>query len=144
MKDVLMNLYLLWGSLQDIKEKKISFIYLRIGAVSSFLFFIKQRIDQDWDLMDVFLSFVPGLIFLFMAKVSKDKIGVGDGWLFLIIAGWCGLEATWGIWYGSLFLSAFFSIAMVVLKKYKMQSQLPFIPFVWVAHLLLWSLHYGS
>ena len=94
--------------------------------------------------MVVFLSLVPGLIFLLIAKVSKEKIGLGDGWLFLIIAAWVGTETTWIIWYGSLLLSALFSIVMVILKKYKMQSQLPFIPFIWLAHLFLWSLNYGN
>lgn len=144
MKHGLMNLYLLWGTLQDMKEKKISRTYLRIGAILSLLFFIGEGARQDLNVMVVFLSLVPGLIFLLIAKVSKEKIGLGDGWLFLIIAAWVGTETTWTIWYGSLLLSALFSIVMVVLKKYKMQSQLPFIPFIWLTHLLLWSLNHGS
>ena len=63
MKHGLMNLYLLWGTLQDIKEKKISLIYLRIGAILSLLFFIGERTRQDLNVMVVFLSLVPGLIF---------------------------------------------------------------------------------
>lgn len=144
MKHGLLNLYLLWGTLQDIKEKRISFLYLRIGVILSLLFFIGEGIHLDLNVMVVFLSLVPGLIFLLIAKVSKEKIGLGDGWLFLIIAAWVGTETTWIIWYGSLLLSALFSIVMVILKKYKMQSQLPFIPFIWLAHLFLWSLNYGN
>ena len=144
MKHGLLNLYLLWGTLQDIKEKKISRTYLRIGAILSLLFFIGEGNRQNLNMMVVFLSLVPGLIFLLIAKVGKEKIGLGDGWIFLIMAGWMGAEITWTIWYISLILSAFFSFVMMVLKKYKMQSQLPFIPFVWMAHLFLWSINHGS
>ena len=63
MKHGLLNLYLLWGTLQDIKEKRISFLYLRIGVILSLLFFIGEGIHQDLNVMVVFLSLVPGLIF---------------------------------------------------------------------------------
>lgn len=138
MKDVWMNLYLLWGTLQDIKEKKISITYLRVGAIGSVLFFIKERMQHQWNVIDIILSLVPGLVFLFIAKASKEKIGFGDGWLFLIIAGWMGTEITWKLWQSSLLLSSFFSFAMLMLKKYKLQNQIPFIPFVWLAHLMIW------
>lgn len=144
MKHGIMNLYLLWGTLQDIKEKRISRTYLGIGMILSLLFFIGEEKYKDFNVIVVCLSFIPGLIFLLVAKVSKEKIGLGDGWLFLIVAGWMGLEDTWTIWSHSLLLSAVFSIAMLVLKKYKMQSQLPFIPFIWLAHLFLWSINHGS
>jgi leader peptidase (prepilin peptidase)/N-methyltransferase len=112
--------------------------------ILSLLFFIGEEKYKDFNVIVVCLSFIPGLIFLLVAKVSKEKIGLGDGWLFLIVAGWIGTGDTWTIWAHSLLLSTFFSIVMLVLKKYKLQSQLPFIPFIWLAHLFLWSTNHGS
>ena len=93
---------------------------------------------------EVVLSFVPGTIFLLVGKVSKEKIGYGDGWLFLIIACWLGMRETWELWQVSLFLCSLFSFVILLAKKINSKHCMPFIPFVWLAHLLLWIMIYGS
>ena len=144
MKNLLMNLYLMWGTMEDLKEKKISLTYLKIGAILGILFFIREMKNQDLSVINVFLSFLPGMIFLLIAKITKEKIGYGDGWLFLIISCWMGTMKTWALWQTSLLLSSVFSIVMLITQKCKMKSHIAFVPFVWLAHLLLWSLNYGK
>lgn len=144
MKQILMNLYLLWGAIQDLKEKKISMIYLKVGVVLGLLFFMGEIQRQNISIEEVLLSFLPGILFLFVAKLSGEKIGFGDGWLFLIVACWLGMRETWALWQISLVLSSIFSFVMLIAKKYSRNYCLAFVPFVWLAHLLLWSLYYGK
>ena len=139
-----MNLYLLWGAIQDLKEKKISMIYLKVGVVLGLLFFMGEIQRQNISIEEVLLSFLPGILFLFVAKLSGEKIGFGDGWLFLIVACWLGMRETWALWQISLVLSSIFSFVMLITKKYSRSHCMAFVPFVWLAHLLLWSLYYGK
>ena len=144
MKQILMNLYLFWGAIQDLKEKKISLIYLKVGVILGVMFFTGEIKRQNLTVEEIILSFLPGLIFLFVAKISREKIGVGDGWLFLIVASWLGSKETWALWQMSLILSSIFSLVMLITKKYSSSYCIAFIPFVWLSHLLLWSLYYGK
>ena len=144
MKQILMNLYLLWGAIQDLKEKKISLVYLKVGVVLGLLFFIGEIKRQNLIVGEITLSFLPGIMFLFVAKISREKIGVGDGWLFLIVACWLGAKETWALWQMSLVLSSIYSFVMLITKKYSFSYCIAFVPFVWLAHLLLWSLYYGK
>ena len=136
MKYGLMNLYLLWGAIQDLKEKKISLVYLKIGLIIGIVFFLEKIIGQKLAVMEVFLSFVPGMLFLLIGKISKEKIGFGDGWLFLVIGCWMEMRETWMLWQVSLFLCSLFSLVILVVKKFNTKYCIPFIPFVWLTHLL--------
>ena len=144
MKQMLMNLYLLWGAIQDLKEKKISLLYLKVGVMMGLLFFIGDIKRQDITIGEIIFSFLPGILFLIAAKISREKIGFGDGWLFLIVACWVGMRETWALWQISLVLSSIFSFVMLITKKYSRSYCMAFVPFVWLAHLLLWSLYYGK
>ena len=142
MKNMLLNLYLFWGMLQDLKERKISFIYLMVGAIIGVLFLIEGFFGQCLEVIDILFSFLPGIIFLLIAKFSKEKIGFGDGWLFLILGGWIGSKKIWALWQLSLVLSATFSLLMLGIKKCRIKSQIPFIPFVWLIHLIFMGANY--
>lgn len=128
--------------IQDLKEKRLSMIYLEIGAVLGILFFMGEIESRKLDI-EIIFSFLPGIIFLLISKITKEKIGEGDGWLFLILGGCMGAKNTWLLWQISLILSSVFSLIVLVSKKNKAESQIAFVPFIWTAHVLLWSLHYG-
>ena len=139
-----MNLYLLWGAIQDLKEKKISRFYLNVGVILGILFFIGEIRQRNLEIVEVLLSFLPGIIFLLIAKISKEKIGYGDGWLFLIIACWMEARETWILWQLSLFISSVFSFILIIIKKCNVKSSIAFIPFIWLGHLVLCSMIYGK
>ena len=121
------------------REKNFSDLFKSWSDFRSNVFYRRNK-KTEFDS----LSFLPGLIFLFVAKISREKIGVGDGWLFLIVASWLGSKETWALWQMSLILSSIFSLVMLITKKYSSSYCIAFIPFVWLSHLLLWSLYYGK
>ena len=75
---------------QDLREKKISLLYLKIGAGVALMFLLWGIGNQGIKIMDILVSCLPGILFLSLAKLTKEKIGEGDGLLFLIIG--CCLE----------------------------------------------------
>lgn len=76
-------------------------------------------------------AFVGFLFFFLLVTVSKEKwMGLGDAHLVILL----GLMLGWPQILLGLFLAfglgAIFGIAMILLKKKKMQSQIPFAPFL--------------
>lgn len=142
MKNFWVNLYLFWGMVQDLREKKISLLYLKTGAGVALMFLLWGIGNQGIKIMDILVSCLPGILFLSLAKLTKEKIGEGDGLLFLIIGCCLDSKESWMLWQLSLLLSFLFSFLMLIMKKYKGESQIAFIPFVWFAHVFLWSMKY--
>ena len=136
MLNVIVNVYLLWGSIQDIRKKIISASYIKTGFVLGIVHIIWEWRQQIFVLHEKGLSLVPGIILLIIAKLSKEKIGYGDGILFLILGICMKPNDMWNLWQISLLLSTITSVLMVIMKKWKLCSMVPFIPFVWVAHLM--------
>ena len=138
MKNIIINFYLLWGAWQDFREKKISVMYLKVGVVLGLILLLCDFLNKQVNSKEMILSFLPGIIFLCISKITKEKIGIGDGFVFLLIGSFLG-EKTWILWQISLVLSSLYSFFMIVAKKGKLKNQIAFIPFVWLGHLLLWS-----
>ncbi len=142
MKNLLVSIYLLWGMIQDLKEKKISLVYIKIGAGLGVLFLLWEMGSQKVKIADILFSFLPGVLFLIISKITKEKIGAGDGLLFLVLGCCLGSKVTWTLWQLALLLSSVFSFVMLIMKKYRAESQVAFVPFVWIAHIFLWSMKY--
>ena len=143
MKNIVMTVYLLWGTLQDLKEKKISVTYLKIGVTISVLFLIWEAWHRNVNGKEFVISLLPGLFFLLISKLAKEKVGAGDGYIFLIIGCCLGSSMTWMICQLGLILSSIYSFLILLLKRGNRNSQIAFVPFIWLAHFLLWSLKYG-
>ena len=141
MKNIVINFYLLWGAWQDFREKKISVTYLKVGVVLGLILLLYDFFNKQVNSKEMILSFLPGIIFICISKITKEKIGIGDGLVFLLIGIFWG-EKTWMLWQTSLVLSSLYSFIMIVAKKSKLENQIAFIPFVWLGHFLLWSFYY--
>ncbi|MBR5596578.1 MAG: hypothetical protein IKW30_04130 [Lachnospiraceae bacterium] len=142
MKNIIINIFLLWGMIQDIKTYKINSYYLRIGGIIAFVIFClsiwrNNFIGKQW-----LISLLPGLIFLVIAKITKEKIGYGDGYVLLIL-GSCFLNIKiWKLLEVSILLITSFTIIMLAFKKITTKDKIPFLPFLWLSHLLLWGMEY--
>ena len=128
--------------IQDIKTQKITSRYLKLGAVMSCIifFFFLYSVNFQWKQWMVCL--VPGIIFLIVAKITKEQIGYGDG-LVLFILGIClGGADIWKLCMISIYLSTFYTLIMVVRRKLNRKDRIPYLPFLWISHLLLWGMKY--
>lgn len=142
MKKIGIVLYLLWGSIQDIKTKTISSSYLNLGMALGIFFLICGLKQKSIGVEEIMVSLIPGSLLLVWGRVSKEKIGYGDGFLFLIL-GMC-LEGI-GVWYLcqlAFFLSAVYSVFMMGRKKLSGESKLAFVPFLFISYLVLWRMNY--
>ena len=82
---IIVNLYLLLGTVQDIQKRKISNCYLWIGGIIGFVFRIINLKEESYSFSEWLLALIPGVILLLLAKVTGEKIGFGDGWVVIIL-----------------------------------------------------------
>ena len=139
---IIVNTYLLWGMWQDIKERQIGNLYLIVGAVGGLIIcllkiWIAGFIFEEW-----VAALIPGVFLLISAKVWKEKIGLGDGLLLLVLGNFFRIGELWLILQVAAVLLIIFSILLLSSKKASKDCQIPFLPFLWIAHTLLWGLHY--
>ena len=142
MKDIVINIFLLWGSIQDMKTKKISSYYIYSGWILSVVFIVISIYNQTFNWTKWCYSLVPGIIFLIAAKVTKEQVGYGDGYVFLFLGNLYQNIKVWTILEISVILSAVFSIYLILIKKTGRKKKIPFLPFIWISQVVVWGINY--
>lgn len=77
-----------------------------------------------------------GVIILLVAWCSKEYVGFGDGYLFMVTGIFLGVIQNFALFFASLFLAGSFAIACLVLKKKKGDDRMALGPFVLTAYVL--------
>ena len=102
---------MLWGAGQDIRERKISNIYLIVGMIAGlgfcgFKFWIGEMVLGKW-----MAAWLPGIMFLFLSKILKEKVGMGDGLLLLVLGNFYNFPEIWMLLQGVFFLLSISSMS---------------------------------
>ena len=116
-------------SVQDIREKEISLWKLQIYGFLILGFFIQK--NSLFSLLEKgIFGLIPGLLFLFLAKASKEAVGYGDGIILLFIGISIGFWQCLGVLFTAL-LGIFLAAAMIlILAGRKKNVRIPFLPFL--------------
>ncbi len=111
----------------DIRKKEIPvFIIVAFGLLS----LIAVAIAQKTELYSVLYSLIPGAAMLGLSLCTKESIGYGDGFAVLVLGVLLGfLECVFVVLAG-LFLSAVVGLVLLVFKKVRGKSRMPFMPFL--------------
>ena len=73
---------------------------------------------------------VPGIIIYIVAFLTKEKIGKGDALSLIFIGMAAGIERVLSALFVSLSITALLSGVLLILKKVKRDTKLPFLPFL--------------
>lgn len=95
-----------------------------LGAVA-----VKMYVGNEyWG--SVLGAMVPGIILLFLARLSEEQIGWGDG-LVLLGMGGCMeyIEVICSFW-AALVMMFLISVVLVIFKGVRCNIKLPFVPFL--------------
>ncbi len=125
----------------DLKSKKIPNILLLSGLFTRAVFYIIEFLKYNKTIADILLSDLKGLIlgggiFLIVALVAKNSIGMGDVKMFAVIGVFCGYSGTMTVIILSLFLCFAAAIIMLLLRRKNMKDSLPLAPFVFIGTFL--------
>ena len=140
MSVIIVNLYLLLGTVQDIKNKKISNYYLWIGGIIGLFFNIIECWEEVNKVTEWLIAFIPGVVVLVLAKITKEKIGMGDGWVVIILGNFLTAFEISILLQVAIILAAVFSLILLCGKRVSASYSIPFLPFLWLSHFLLWRL----
>ena len=132
MEELVIQIFLGYGAIKDLKDRKIPVWYLILGSILALIFY-KGR--ENRSLFLLFLSLFPGFIFIMYSLIKKEGAGMGDGILLSIMGVWLSVKI-WMLWYASLILICVFSVLLLLFKRLTIRQSLPYYPFFWLAYLL--------
>lgn len=120
---LLLTLY----TVQDIKQKKINLRF----ALLLIPFLIAQIVfNADIAVLDRLGGVVLGTVFLGVSRITKEKIGIGDGWVILLLGAVLGGgQSIQIIFYSFLCLMAA-AMILVIFFHVSKNKTVPFIPFL--------------
>lgn len=135
-------LYLLWGAWQDFQNKRIKNSYLWIGGILGVISKIVGIVWDKYSIVDWLWALLPGILLLIVAKVTKEKIGLGDGWVVLILGNYLSVIEICYVFQTALLGTIIFFVINLCRKKITRKYELPFLPFLWGSYTFLWGLGY--
>lgn len=121
-------------SIQDIKEKEVSLWKLKIYGFLSLAVCLWDILTIEKDTFSLIekglLGLIPGLFLLFIAKVTKEAIGYGDGLILLFIGISLGFWESLGVLFTGLLGVFLTSVLVFFCCGRKKGFRIPFIPFL--------------
>ncbi len=132
MINLILFIMLIICSISDIKEKKVygSILLCLFIIIALYLLFNKHIGINNI----VGLGF--GLALSIIGKITKGKLGVGDGFMLSIIGFGIGFLNQLYIFLISLILIVIFSLFLIILKKINIKDSLPLAPFLLIGFII--------
>ena len=94
------------------------------------------RLFEGVTISNLVYGLVPGVILLLVAWITKEKIGVGDGLLFLSLGCGYGIESMMLLLAAAFGAAAVISMVLLVFGRANRKTELPFLPFLFVGWLV--------
>ena len=131
-KSIIILIFLLMGSIWDVRKKCVPLIYLYAGGIVAVGYlFIKSLVVRNADIWVCAICGTGcGLFCLFLSFVSKEQIGYGDGWIVGIVGMLSGIKIVLGVFVTAMFGLVIFSLFLLVFRKGNRKTELPFVPFL--------------
>lgn len=120
-------------SVIDIKSKKLPIWLIEVFAISCFIL----RWFEGISVWNFLLGFLPGIVLLLLAICSGEKVGIGDAFVVGVLGIAYTIENVVSILGISLFFVAIWAIGLLIVKKANRKTELPFLPYLFIGHLLV-------
>ena len=102
-KIVVLGVFLLIEGIRDLQKHKVSMITVMIAAILGVIF--QFGIIQENGLK-IIGGILIGIVLLSLAKITREKIGYGDGWIFVVTGIYLGFHSNMYLLLLSLFLAS--------------------------------------
>lgn len=126
------------GSIWDIRENKLPASLLVLNMLAGgILTAVNRDIDwrKDWHLYVT--GILIGMLLLLIGRFCGGCIGTADGIMTAIIGGIIGYQDTLLLLMNAILAAAVFSILLIVIKKARRGTVIPFIPFMLLGYLTI-------
>lgn len=120
---LLVLLFLTPMALEDVRKKRLSSWWLMLHTGMSIL------VQGYRDALFGWLSgALVGGVLLLIAQISKEKLGFGDGWLFVVCGGYMGFFPILTLLMLALALCSIWNGGKVLLKRVSWKAQVHLFP----------------
>lgn len=127
--------FLIFCSVQDIKEKKLSVkMLVSAGILFLALSFLFEEISWERRMENM----LPAATAFMLAFLTREKIGYGDAACLAVLGSVVTGGVLWGAIFGGMVLLSLCSVVLLVQKKAAGDTTLPFIPFLTAG--MLWRM----
>ena len=120
-------------ALEDIRKGRIHIVFVSCFLAAGILCII---LTKPLSAAEAAGGAALGLLLLCVSRITDEAIGYGDGLIFLITGVCLGFWENFQLLFTSLILSSVFAIVCLIKKNSDLKKEIPFVPFVWGAHLI--------
>ena len=132
----LSGLFLGTAAAIDLKCRKV---YLQLAAGYFLLTAAGHIFHREQGIVFFLTGLLPGLFCLTVSWISREGLGYGDSLMILICGLSLGFSRTVILVSAAFFFAALLSIFLLSLGKASRQTQLPFLPFLFLAD-IIWEI----
>ncbi len=119
---------------KDWKEQKVSVYAVLVFIILGMIFHV---VWQEQELWNILAGAGLGAGFLVLSWISHGSIGAGDGAVLVATGVFLGFWENLRLLFLALILSALVAGYLLVIKRKGRKDRMPFIPFLFLADLLL-------
>ena len=117
----------------DHRKMELPLIYIAAGFGAGFLL----RILTGEALVSKILpGFLPGMLCLFLAKLTKEAIGYGDALMIIAIGAFCRITVLLFLLFCGSLMAGLTTVPLLILKKRNKKEEIPFMPFLLSGYVL--------
>lgn len=134
MISIVVILILILESAMDIRNRTVSWMHMVIFLIGGIVANCILMYQSIWS---VIAGVVIGAIIFLFGVLSKGSIGCGDGVVFTCVGIYLGGFSSIRLLFYSLIVAAIAGGLYVLIKKKSIKTQIPFVPCILVAYILM-------
>ncbi len=123
---------LIWNSILDLREKKISLMVVIFYALIGMGYQIINKNLGFW----IVAALIPGLLALAFAKLTREKIGYGDGLLLLALGCYLAIEELVLVCMIAVCLAGTVALILLLFFHKGRDYAIPFVPFLLCGYIM--------
>ncbi len=134
---IVVGVYLAIGSIYDKRSLLLPGWFLWLGCLVGLLWglyrgCVGQILWQQW-----ITACLPGSLWIILAFATRGQMGYGDGVLLFVIGSLTDLGTTMILMMMGLGMGCVWGILLLVSKRGNRQTELPFVPMLFVAYTIM-------
>lgn len=127
---IILVFFLIPLSIEDIKKNEICVWFISVGLLTGIL--LSALLNGLPFGPGYFAQFLPGIAILITACLTKGCIGKGDGMVCLFLGSILPFSFVVSSLILGFVIAAVYGLILIVMKRAKRKTQLPFIPFLFM------------